>query len=177
MLKLPINHKKRKASAEAVKIILKLSIISLFGNFWIEDLLDDQYQKIPIIIVLVFLISSLIILSPPIKKHREIGLLIFTDKSVQFLIYQKIEEINLENIDKFDVHISGHYFHDVSIFPNIRIASGTSNFIEIRTKNLASKKVEFFIDSERSLNHLKKQLRRFESKIDLKIYVNFAVRY
>lgn len=168
MLKLPIIHKNRRPWAKVVKITFILSIILLFGYIWIEDSIDQHYQKILIYILLVFLISSGIIMNIPIKKHREVGMLILTDISFQFLIFHKVEEIALANIEMVEFNISGHWGQDVSVIPRIIIADGTGNFMTIKNRNLSTKKVEFYLEGERTLNTLRKYIEHIKTKTEVK---------
>ncbi|MEP1093720.1 MAG: hypothetical protein ABJG78_01345 [Cyclobacteriaceae bacterium] len=161
MLQLPIVHKNRKRWAKIVKTTFLLSIALLFGYIWIEDYVDESFQKLPYFILVVLTIGTGIIINIPLRRHREIGQIIFSQNSITTLIFNKPTELLISELDKLEINIVGHHGQDISTIPRIFIADGTGNFVTTH-KNGNSKKTEFFLNNIEQVNSLRNLAVEYE---------------
>ncbi len=168
-LQLPLVHKNRKLWPQVVKTTFLLSVALIFAYIWLEDYVDERYQKLPYLVLIILIIGTSILIKIPLRKHKEIGHIIFSENSITTVIFNKPTEVLLDQLDKLEIKIVGHhgqeYFWIGDILP---LEDGTGNFIT-SYKNGNSKKTEFYLATKEQLNSLRSLITDYHqlTKVEL----------
>jgi hypothetical protein len=169
MVELKVIHKKRRLSAIIANYSLAISLTLLIASLFLENQLTAfAFWGTTKLILLGVLVSTSIYLTflnwfPIIENHKEHGTLIFDKDAITRTVYKKKETFSVSELSEVKFNIFGHHGQNISSMPRILIADGTGNFVTLHGPNFMNRKIEFYLDTERNLNTLRRYIDDYKT--------------
>lgn len=172
MLELKAIQRKRKLFYRIMKyslivsplILLMINFINPRNHAFMFYTIEKVFLGIFVITLIYFAFTNWF---PVFTEFKNRGNIVFDDQCITKSVFGKERKFNLNELNEVKFEINGYWGQDISLFPHIKIADGTNNYVIIKTKDFKIEKTEFYLANKQNLNSLSKYIKCYQDQIEV----------